>query len=143
MTAPSASLTVPRTVAACAASANRLDRSRKQRGLGPGWTCVMNVIFPPRELVWQNRSPDLRLDESELPSQGLRPQWLRRSACPILGDYSYGVVADSHRASRTFCCLVFVPGVLDRKRSPLTNQAQGWNCFARSSNASIATGLGY
>ena len=42
------------------------------------------------------RSPDSRFNESRQPSRG-NPQWPEQAPCPVLSDYSYGVVADLHR----------------------------------------------
>src|ERR1700721_940485 len=46
MTAPSESATVPRTVAACAANANSLERRSKHRGHAHGRFCLKYFIFP-------------------------------------------------------------------------------------------------
>jgi hypothetical protein len=46
------------------------------------------------------RSPDSRFNESGQPSRG-NPQWPEQAPCPILSEYSYGVVADLHRLPDT------------------------------------------
>jgi hypothetical protein len=83
MMAPSESATVPRTVAACAANPNSLERRSKRRSLAHGRFCLKYFIFPLGNWCRQNRSPDSRFDESGQPSQGFSPQWLQSPACPV------------------------------------------------------------
>ena len=66
--------------------------------LGERHPALPSKLDQPR--LASGRSPDLRFCESEQPSRknlsGRSP-----APCPVLSDYSYGVVADSHRDSRT------------------------------------------
>src|SRR5882724_6428577 len=108
ITAPSESAMAPRTVAASAVSVNEPNRSRKQRKFLHVWPCLRYVIFPLGNWLRQNRSPDSRFGELSCLPRDVVPSGCKRSACPVLSVYSYGVVAEFHRASRTFCRLVFV-----------------------------------
>jgi hypothetical protein len=97
-------------------------RKKEQAEQSPVWPVLLERFhFPFGNWLRQNRSPDSRLGESGLPSRGFILSGCKSSACPVLGVHSYGVVADSHRASRAFCRLVFMsesqPGATRPRKS--------------------------
>jgi hypothetical protein len=77
-----------------------VSASLARRDLRDFWVAELRAAFmvPPRDWLQRGRSPGLRvIDSCCLPRALL--QWLWRPRMS-LGAYSYGVVAELHRASR-------------------------------------------